>query len=85
MMSAGVFFSLRKGVFCVKKIVRNDRCRGNCGTALRSTNDCHLRSKCRSRPGAHTSLDRVRSGCICLLAEIVMIERDKVSVAVRGF
>ena len=81
----GVLFSLREGVFCVQKMVRNDRFRGNCGTALRSTNDCRLRSKYRSRLGAYTSLDWLRSGCICLLAEIVMIGRDKVSVAARGF
>ena len=61
MMSGESFlFSLRKGIFCVQKMVRNDRCRTNCGTALRSTNDCCLLGKYRSGLGAHTSLDLVR-------------------------
>ena len=72
----GVFFPLRKGILFVQRIGRNNRGRGNRGTALGSTNDCRLRSKCRSRLGAHTSLDRARKGCICLLAGIVMIGRD---------
>ena len=57
----GVFLFLRKGIFCVQKMVRNDRCRrSNRCTALRSTNDCCLLGKCRSGLGAHTSLDLVR-------------------------
>ena len=58
--------------------------RGNRGTALRNTNDCRLRCECGSRLGAYTSLDWTRIGCICLLAGIVMIGKNKVSVAIRG-
>ena len=67
----------------VVRMGRDDRCRSNRGTALRNRNDCCLRSKSRSRLGAHTSLDRVRKGCICLLAGIVMIG-DRVSMVIRG-
>ena len=83
MISEGVFFPLRKGIPCVQRMGRNDRGRGDRGTALRNTNDCCLRSKYGSRLGAHTSLDWIRKGCICLLAGIVMIG-DRVSVAIRG-
>ena len=83
MMSKRAFFPLRKGIPCVRRMGRNDRGRVDCGMALRNTNDCRLRSKCGSRLGVHTSLDRTRKGCICLLAGIVMIG-DRVSVAIRG-
>ena len=78
-------FPSGKGIFCVQKMVRNDRCRSNRGTALHSTNDYCLRGKCRSGLGAHASLDQVRGLCSYLLARIGMIGRDKMSVAVRGF
>ena len=83
MMSKGAFFPLRKCIPCVQRVRRNDRGRDDRGTALRNTNDCRLRSKCGSRVGAHTSLDRTRKGCICLLAGIAMIG-DRVSAAIRG-
>ena len=84
-MSGGVFVSPRKGIFCVRKMMRNDRRRSNRGTTLRSTNDCRLLGKCRLGLGAHTSLDLARGWCIYLLAIIGMIAGDKMSVAVRGF
>ena len=84
MMSEGVLFPLRKCIICVQGMGRKDRGRSNRGTALRNTKDCRLRSKCGSRLGAHTSLDRTRKGCVCLLAGIVMISRSRVSVAIRG-
>ena len=83
MISGGVFFSLRKCILCVQRMGPDARCRSDRGTALRNTNDCRLRSKRGSRLGAHTSLGRVRKGCICLLAGIVMIG-DKVSMVTRG-
>ena len=79
----GVSFSLRKGILCVQRMERDDRCRGNRGTALRNMNDCRLRSKCGSRLGAHTSLGQAQKERICLLAGIVMIG-DRVSMAIRG-
>ena len=80
----GVFVPLKKGILFVQRIGQNDRDRGNRSTALRNTNDCRLRSKCGSRLGAHTGLDRTQKGCNCLLAGIIIISRDGVSVAIRG-
>ena len=73
-----------KGILCVQRMRRNDRGWGNRGTALRKTKDCRLRNKCGSRFGTHTSLDRIRKGCIRLLAKIVMTGKDRVSMATRG-
>ena len=83
MRGGGGLFSLRKGIICVQRMGRNDRCRSNRGTTLRNTNDCCLRSESGSRPGAHTSLDRVRKGCNCFLAEIVMVG-GRVFMVIRG-
>ena len=80
----GSFFPSEKGILCVHRVRRNDRGWGIRGTALRNTNDCRLRSKCGPRPGEHTSLGRIRKGCICLLARIVMTGKDRVSMATRG-
>ena len=83
MVSGGVFFPLKKSSLRSENRAEF-RGRGNRGTALRNTTDCHLRCKCRSRRGAYTSLDRTRIWCICLLAGIVMIGKDRVSVAIRA-
>ena len=83
MMSGGVLFSLGKGILCVQRMGRDDRCRSNRGTALRDPNDCRMRRKSGLRPGAHTSLSRVRRGGVFVLAGIVMIE-DRVSMVIRG-
>ena len=56
----GLLFPQKKNIFCIQKMVRNNRCRSNRGTALRSTNDSCLLGNCRSGLGAHTSLDWVR-------------------------
>ena len=72
----GLLF-LRRGIFCVQKMVRNDRWRSNRGTALRSTNDCCLLGKCRSGLRAYISLDLARGCCTYLLAKISMIEGIK--------
>ena len=79
----GVFFSLRKGIICVQSMGRNDRCRSNYGTALRNTNDFCRRSESGSRLGAYTSVDRVRKGCNCFVAGIVMIG-GRVFMVIRG-
>ena len=62
---------------------RDDRYRSSRGTALRNTNDCRLWSRSGSRLGAHTNLNRARRGCICPMAEVVMIE-DRVSMVISG-
>ena len=68
----GVFFPLRKGIFCVQKMGRNDRSRDNRGRLLRITNDCRLRSWGGSRLGAHTNLDRARKGCVYVKVGIIV-------------
>ena len=83
-MDGGVFFPLRKGILCGQRMGRNDRSRSNRGTALRNTNDCRLRNKGGLRLGAYTSLGRTRMGCVCLLADIVVIGRKGVFVVTRG-
>ena len=39
---------------------------------LRISNDCRLRSWGESRLGAHTNLDRVRKGCVCVKVGIIV-------------
>ena len=71
-MNGRIFFPLRKVIFCVQRMRRNDRGRGNRGTALRYTNDCRLQSWGGSRLGAHTNLDRVRKGCVYIKVFIIV-------------
>ena len=72
MMNGGVFFPPRKGILCVQKMGRNDRSRDNRVRLLRITNDCRLRSWGGSRLGAHTNLDRVRKGRVCVKVGIIV-------------
>ena len=60
----GVFFPLRKSIFCVQKVGRNDRSRDNRGTAFAYWGG--------SRLGAHTNLDWARKWCVYVKVGIIV-------------
>ena len=72
MMNGEIFSPPRKGILCVQKMGRNNRSRDNRGTAFTYHEVCRLRSWGGSRLGAHTNLDRVRKGRVCVKVGIIV-------------
>ena len=83
MMNGGVFFPLRKGIFCVQKMGQNDAAGTIAVRFLRITNDCRLQSWSGSRLGAHTHLDRAPKGCVYVKVGIIVAVTGGVFVSNR--
>ena len=84
MMSGGVFLPLRKDIFCVQRMGRNSAA----GTI--AVRPCVTRTTAFSevkggpRLEVHTSLDRTRKRCVCLLVRTIVVDREGVFVVIRG-
>ena len=80
----GVFFPLRKGIFCVQKMGRNDRSMDNRGTAFAY----HERLPSAKlgwveTGGTHQSVDRARKGCVYVKVGIIVAVTGGVFVSNR--
>ena len=68
----GVFFPLRKGIFCVQKMGRNGRGRDNYDTAFAYHERLPSAKLGWVETGEHTNLDRTRKGCVYVNVSIIV-------------
>ena len=84
MMSRRVFLPLRKGIFCVQRMGWNSTARTIAVRSYITKTTAACEGKGGPKLGVHTSLNRTRIGCVCLLAATVMVGKDGVFVVIRG-